>query len=135
MISANLSDGTTQHFDLAQPGRLDALLELTTSGVVSGLSIHFDSHTHSLPRPKRFISAPVYGAEILTDRKPPHEQIGESIFVQVDKVRSTISLTYATKHVRHDLELTGRMRYNSQSRKRRSVHAANQSTTRDRTND
>ena len=116
MIVANLSNGLTQHFDVSDPSQLEELRRLANVGSLSGLSILFQGSTNSLPCPKKFRTNIIYGVDVLYDRKAPGVVVGESIYVQAGTVRSTISLTYETRHVRHDLENTGRMRYNPDNR-------------------
>lgn len=115
MVIANLKDGTTQAYDLLEEDQFDQLDQLIQAGAITALSLH-NSHTqHTLPLPKRFTPAPVFGVELLTNN---HDKpVGERIFAQAENVRVSLTLTYTSKLVRCDLVKTGKMRYNPHERK------------------
>lgn len=108
MIIANVSDGTTHTFDLADGEHRKLLTELIRSDAVTGLSIHHDGSLNSLPAPKRFQQRPLFGFELLGGDAP----VAERIYCQADGVRVTLTRSFNSRHVRCDLVRTGRMRYN-----------------------
>lgn len=107
MIIANVSDGTTRTFDLADGEHRKQLSDLIRADVVTGLSIHHDGSLSSLPAPKRFLQRPVFGYELLGN-----EPVAERIYCQADGVRVTLTRSFNSRHVRCDLVRTGRLRYN-----------------------
>jgi len=112
MVLANTSDGLTERFLLSDAEQSKTFFRLVASGKVTALSILHDGIRHSLPIPKRFKGRVVWGAGLIFDGL---ELLGECVYAQVESVRVTMTLLYASGCARCDLVRTGSMRYNPNS--------------------
>jgi len=110
MIIANLSDGSTQHFDLQVEADEKELRSLTKTRKITALSILRDCLRFALPLPKKFRSAPTFGAELFLNKQ--REPIGERIYVLAGEVQVSLSLPFDNTVARCDLVRIGRIVYN-----------------------
>lgn len=115
MILATLASGSTVSCDPTDKRQLGDLRESIRKGVVTSLTLWYQGVRNALPKPRRFTQPHIFGVEVVTHRKSG-EVIGERIFAHVGALRVTLTLTYATKMVRTDLERLGRMRYDASRR-------------------
>jgi hypothetical protein len=107
VVLANVKDGSTCTFDLTEPDDQQALADLIRDELITGLSLHSNGHTASLPAPRRF-KRPLFGFDLLSNGKAQAERI----FAQADGVRVSLTRTLTSKHIRCDLVRTGALRYN-----------------------
>lgn len=114
MVVVNLRDGSTLSFDPTDTRQREALAASLATRDISGVALLHAGRQYVLPRPRQFRGLVTYGCEVLRNGRP--EPIGERIWVQVEDVRASVSLTYAGSVVRTDLARCGRMQYNSTRR-------------------
>ena len=109
MVHVNLADGTTRAFDLREPAALAECSRVLDCGpaVVRGIGVHHGGRLSTLPLPRGFRDPARYGAGTLGNG----EASGEFVYAQVDAVRVTLSVYWASGMARVDLVRTGRQRY------------------------